>query len=197
METRPRFGFVCYFQTIHTPLMVSHSLHSQASNGLLTSLSNMLPHFSFTNSFLTQSLLLTSLLSHSLFLPSFWFIPIKSAAFLTPPCRLWSHPLTCLYKIGIPLTFKVPDYLSSSLFRICCLAYFSFAGSCPTLTLYLTRFLTLSPSEASAALQPQIKLPHKVSRSCVSSVSSLPFLYSNFCPTTTCNNIYFIHFITG
>lgn len=70
-------------------------------------------------------------------------IPNKSAAFLTSPCRLWSHPLTCLYKIGIPLTFKVSDYSPSSLFRICCLAYFSFAGSCPTLKLYLTRFLTL------------------------------------------------------
>lgn len=69
--------------------MVSHSLHSQASKDLLTSLSNLLPHFSFphfsfTNSFLTQSLLLTSLLSHSFFLPSFWFPTNLSLSNLLP-----------------------------------------------------------------------------------------------------------------
>lgn len=171
IETRPRFGFVFYFQTIHTHLMVSHSLHSQASNGLLTSLSNLLPHFSFTtfsNPITSPNKLVIPLSLPSKLLVSHQLIPIKSAAFLTSPCRLWSHPLNCLTRLASHshLKFLITHRLLS--FEFAALLTFPLQA----LVQPSQRFLTLSPSQASAALQPQIKLPHKASRSCVFSVSS-------------------------
>lgn len=170
--------------------MVSHSLHSQASNGLLTSLSHLLPHFSFTNSFLTQSQVL-SLLSHSLFLPSFRFPTNLSLSNLLPSSlplvgsdlthslvftRLASHSHSRFLITHRVLSFEFAALITFPLQALVQPSHFTRQDS----------WLSLPPLASLCCFTTTNKVASQSqSFLCFSSVSSLHFLYSNFCPTTT------------